>query len=214
MFKIHIWNLGKYNEGELVGGWINLPISEKKINNFLKQVVGLDKNYEEYMISDYELDLQYSPFEYENIYKLNLLAKACEKIIDLEKINCYLDTQTNLGILEIINIVLQEDKIPYYSYGFKSDFMDKEEKYGYEIADLTGISEILDKNNISDYFNFKRYGEMSSNLDCVELFKNGYVDMNDEVNLSFYSEDEIKEIIDEKCVVNINNQTFNEMEVE
>ena len=207
MFKIHIWNLGKYNEGELVGDWINLPASEKKINNFLKQVVGLDKNYEEYMISDYELDLQYSPFEYENIYMLNLLAKAYEKIEDLEKINCYLETQSSLGISEIINVILQEEKIPYYSYGVESPIMDKEEKYGYAIADLMGISEILDNNNISDYFDFKRYGDMCRISNSVELFDNGYIDTNEDLDLKFYSTDEIKEILngDERDSVNVNN---------
>ena len=45
MLKIWIGNLGKYNEGELVGDWIDLPKSEEKIEKFLKEVVGLNNEY-------------------------------------------------------------------------------------------------------------------------------------------------------------------------
>lgn len=215
MLKLHLWNLGKYNEGELVGGSIKLPVSEKKLNNFLKQVVGLNGEYEEYMISDYETDLQYSPFEFENIYMLNTLARISENIQDLEKINSYIDTQANLRITEIMNIILQEEKIPYYTYGFEGiencRYMDKEEKYGYSIAEATGITDLLDNHNISDYFDFKRYGEVCCSLDCVELYDNGYVDLNEEIDLSFYSEDEIKEI--EKEMVAKSNIRENEKEI-
>lgn len=213
MFKVHVWNLGKYNEGELVGGWINLPTSEKKIKEFLTQVVELNANYEEYMISDYEIDLNYSPFEYDNIYNLNLLAKASERIMDLEKINCYLDTRADFSISEIINVILQEENIPYYDYGMdNSIYMDKEEKYGYAMADVSGISDILENYKISDYFDYKRYGDMCRISDSVELFDNGYINLSEEIDLDYYSLDEIKEILnkDEKCMVK--NQSFSEME--
>lgn len=216
LLKVHLWNLGKYNESELVGGWIKLPVSEKKLDNFLKQVVGLNGEYEEYMISDYETDLQYSPFEYENIYMLNILATISERIQNIETINCYIDTQANLSITEIINIILQEEKIPYYTYGFEGiencEYMDKEEKYGYSMAEATGVTDILDKNNIIDYFDFKRYGEVWCSLDSVELYDNGYIDLNEEIDLSFYSEDEIKDIAKEMIAENSNNQNLEEME--
>ena len=34
MFNVGIGNLGKYNEGELVGEWLNIPVSKKKIKYF------------------------------------------------------------------------------------------------------------------------------------------------------------------------------------
>ena len=65
MLNVWIGNLGKYNEGELVGGWLKLPKSDKEIDEFLKNVVELNDEYEEYMINDYETDLPYKVYEYD-----------------------------------------------------------------------------------------------------------------------------------------------------
>ena len=68
MLNVWIGNLGKYNEGELVGEWLELPVSKKDLDAFSREKVGLqltqeevDKAlvetgvcYEEYMINDYE----------------------------------------------------------------------------------------------------------------------------------------------------------------
>lgn len=71
MLNVWIGNLGKYNEGELVGEWLELPVSKKELDTFLREKVGLQLTqeevnkllaengvcYEEYMINDYETDL-------------------------------------------------------------------------------------------------------------------------------------------------------------
>ena len=57
MFKIYLTNLGKYNEGELVGKWIDLPISEEELEATLEEI-GIDgEKYEETFITDYETDI-------------------------------------------------------------------------------------------------------------------------------------------------------------
>lgn len=53
MLNIWVGNLGKYNEGELKGGWLELPKEKEEIDEFLKKVVGLNDEYEEYMINDF-----------------------------------------------------------------------------------------------------------------------------------------------------------------
>lgn len=92
---IRVWvgNLGKYVEGELKGGWANLPMPQRELNQFLRDTVGLGPEaaearatgrvYEEYAIHDYEYDglleaLDYRPDEYENLDDLNLLARAAQ----------------------------------------------------------------------------------------------------------------------------------------
>ena len=80
MLNIWVGNLGKYNEGELKGGWLELPKEKEEIDEFLKEVVGLNDEYEEYMINDFETDLPYKVNEYESIKMLNLLAKVSENI--------------------------------------------------------------------------------------------------------------------------------------
>ena len=46
--QVYIANLGKYNEGELVGDWFSLPLDEEVI----AERIGLNAEYEEYAIHD------------------------------------------------------------------------------------------------------------------------------------------------------------------
>ena len=41
---VYIANLGKYNEGYLVGAWFTFPIDEEDV----KEKIGLNERYEEY----------------------------------------------------------------------------------------------------------------------------------------------------------------------
>lgn len=49
--RVYIANLGKYNEGELVGAWFTPPVDFDEV----KERIGLNDEYEEYTIHDYEL---------------------------------------------------------------------------------------------------------------------------------------------------------------
>lgn len=84
MIKGFITNLGKYNEGELIGEWITFPIDEDDLQEVFKRI-GIsdepDENgvyYEEYFFTDWD-GCYYCGFgEYESIDKLNELAEALE----------------------------------------------------------------------------------------------------------------------------------------
>ena len=52
--QVYIANLGKYNEGELVGAWFTFPIDFEEV----KEKIGLNDEYEEYAIHDYEYPLR------------------------------------------------------------------------------------------------------------------------------------------------------------
>lgn len=80
ILNLYVANLGKYNEGELKGGWIVLPKTEEEINEFLKEEVGINDQYEEWAIHDYETDFGIKVGEYDNIFELNEIA---EKINDM-----------------------------------------------------------------------------------------------------------------------------------
>jgi len=69
--RVFITNLGKYNEGELVGKWIDLPAyDDQEIVEALESIdVKNGTRYEEYFITDYELPFQIE--EYTNVFKLN-----------------------------------------------------------------------------------------------------------------------------------------------
>ncbi len=65
--KSTIANLGKYNEGELVGAWFTFPIDFEEV----EEKIGLNDEYEEYAIHDYELP--FTVDEYTSIGELNRL---------------------------------------------------------------------------------------------------------------------------------------------
>ena len=153
MLNVWIGNLGKYNEGELVGEWLKLPVSKQELDTFLREKVGLqltqeevDKAlekdgvcYEEYMINDYETDLPIKISEYENLDNLNLLATIAENVNDMDAINAYVDSQGEMTLEELANLMEQEDAIAYFSFSNDNSFMSSEEKMGYEMAEATGV---------------------------------------------------------------------------
>lgn len=82
---IYVGNLGMYNEGYLVGGWLELPVSEDKLGEFLRDTVKINEYYMEYFFDSCESDL---PIELEphlflsNIYILNECIKEIENLTD------------------------------------------------------------------------------------------------------------------------------------
>lgn len=80
--KAYITNLGKYNEGCLVGKWIDFPIDEDDFTSELESI-GVKENtmYEEWFITDYDCSLfdMYDAFgEYPNIDDINEVAEALD----------------------------------------------------------------------------------------------------------------------------------------
>ena len=59
-------NLGKYNEGYLVGAWFTFPIDEEDV----KEKIGLNEQYEEYAIHDTD-NFPIAIGEYVSIEELN-----------------------------------------------------------------------------------------------------------------------------------------------
>lgn len=77
--RVYIANLGKYNEGELVGDWFTPPLDEDEI----AERIGLNDEYEEYAIHDYEL-----PFEIDEYTPLEEVNRLCEMVEELDYPMC------------------------------------------------------------------------------------------------------------------------------
>ena len=210
MLNVWIGNLGKYNEGELVGEWLKLPVSKQELDTFLREKVGLqltqaevDKAleedgvcYEEYMINDYETDLPIKISEYENLDNLNLLATIAENVNDMDAINAYVDSQGEMTLEELANLMEQEDDIAYFRFSNDSFSMSAEEKMGYEMAEATGLLETLQKLQIEEFFDFEGYGSSWENGD-ITILDNGYIDFGDsDIDLNRYTLEELKEQYD------------------
>lgn len=194
MIDVWIGNLGKYNEGELVGGWLKLPKTNEEIDKFLKEVVMLNEEYEEYMINDYATDLPLHIGEYENLKNLNLIAKIAENVTEMEAIEAYVDSQGEMTLEELANLMEQEDDIGYYRFSSGNEYMSSEEKMGYEMAESIGIIDTLRRMGIEDFFDFESYGRSWENGD-ITIMDNGYIDFgNTSVDLHKYSLEELAEM--------------------
>ena len=111
--KAYITNLGKYNEGCLVGKWIDFPIDEDDFASELESI-GVKENtmYEEWFITDYDCSLfdMYDAFgEYPNIDDINEVSEALEdhesEFTALMEVCSYTDA---LGYLESENYTFYE----------------------------------------------------------------------------------------------------------
>ena len=91
-FEAFITNLGKYNEGELIGEWVKFPTTPEKLQEVFEHIgIGSQDEfgsvYEEWFISDYDcyVDGLYDKLgEYESLDELNYLASKLEELGDAE----------------------------------------------------------------------------------------------------------------------------------
>ncbi len=56
-FRAYVTNLGKYNEGELVGEWVDFPIDEDEFSDILTRIE-IGPQYEEWFVTDYDCNLE------------------------------------------------------------------------------------------------------------------------------------------------------------
>ena len=104
ILSAYVTNLGKYNEGELVGKWLDFPTTQKEINKVLHEI-GIDGiRYEEIFITDYESNicrLTECFGEYESLFALNYLAeKIQESDSTIEEVEALLDFGEYTGSIE------------------------------------------------------------------------------------------------------------------
>lgn len=120
--KIALTNLGKYNEGELVYKWVELPASEEELTAALEEI-GVNEQYEEFFISDYEAPLGIEVGEYENIEKLNEFAELLEGIEVPEKKYGRYDTG------DVLNFAheLEDNGLVPDAYYYIGDIVDDEQ---------------------------------------------------------------------------------------
>ena len=105
--QVYIANLGKYNEGELVGGWFSFPLDEEVI----AERIGLNAEYEEYAIHDTD-NFPMEISEYISISELNRIYEQLEELPDylLDDLDSFV---SYYGSLE--ELVEHKDDIILYS---------------------------------------------------------------------------------------------------
>ena len=144
--SIYLTNLRKYNEGKLVGKWIELPLWEDDLEEELKEVLDGD---EEYFIADWEAPKGFDIGEYSNLYSLNEEAEEYEDILR-DKFGGN-EEAFELALSEYDNNISRYESADIYI--FNGDMSDVAREYisTYPTQDIPDI--------FLDYFDFSAYGE-------------------------------------------------------
>lgn len=149
MMNIYLTNLGKYNEGELIGEWVELPVSQEELQKVFERI-GINEEYEEYCITDYECDF-YEVGEYESLDALNEMAERIEELDEEES--------------EVVKVLMSElgytldeaiDKVNSGDYTIYSDCDDMTD-IAYQVVDECGyLNNVPD--NVARYFDYESFG--------------------------------------------------------
>ncbi|MGN0394254.1 MAG: antirestriction protein ArdA [Coprococcus sp.] len=172
MLRIYLTNLGKYNEGELLGEWVELPVSQEELTKVFDRIQICHDNvdysdecgnlYEEYFITDYETDIEgVEVGEYSNLNELNELA---EQLDELEE-----DAQKAIQAMLLdgytFNDALEKASNGDYTIYYNCDDMTA---VAYEVVENCGyLNNVPD--NVARYFDYESFGR---DLDIEGKFYN------------------------------------------
>ena len=163
-FEAFVTNLGKYNEGELVGEWVKFPITEEEMQKVFERIrIGTKDEfgqvYEEWFITDYECPVQgvYDMLgEYESLDKLNYLASRIEELDkwEQEKFVAIMESGCDevSDIDDLINLTYNLD-----NFDFLPSITD-ESDLGYYYVNEAGIYSEKDLGPLANYIDYERFG--------------------------------------------------------
>ena len=177
-FAAFITNLGKYNEGELVGEWVKFPTTAEEMKEVFKRIgIGqrddFGQPYEEWFITDYDcyVDGLYDKLgEYENLDELNYLASKLDEMSDSEyaQFQAGMEMGDHCGSLqEIIN--LTENLDCYEIYPNIEDYDDLG-RYYIEELDAMQVPE-----HLQNYIDYEAYGRDVAMDENGSFTDQGYV---------------------------------------
>lgn len=193
-FEAFVTNLGKYNEGELVGEWVKFPISNEEMQEVFKRI-GINRRYEEWFITDYDYpdpgiyDLL---GEYESLSELNYLAN---QIMELDESEEFWQAVLDLGeytgsVQDLINLTENMDCFDYLS-GVTSD-----SDLGYYWIEESGCYDTKALGVLSNYIDYEGFGRDIRFEESGTYTDHGYVRLNGSRFVDVY-DGEIEHIPDE-----------------
>ena len=177
-FAAFITNLGKYNEGELVGEWVKFPTTAEEMKEVFKRIgIGqrddFGQPYEEWFITDYDcyVDGLYDKLgEYESLDELNYLASKLDEMSDSEyaQFQAGMEMGDHCGSLqEIIN--LTENLDCYEVYPHIADYDDLGRYY----IDELEVMQVPE--HLQNYIDYEAYGRDVAMDENGSFTDQGYV---------------------------------------
>lgn len=142
--RAFVTNLGKYNEGELVGKWVDFPIDEDEFEEVLEEI-GIDgEQYEEWFVTDCECEVDLYLGQYVSLDELNEAAEALAKW-DEDEASAIADV---FGAEQLL-CTTQDDYMFYH--------VDNEDDLGYYVAENGGYLDEL-PDFAKRYFDYEAFG--------------------------------------------------------
>ena len=185
LFEAYVTNLGKYNEGELVGEYLKFPTTPEEVQALLKRI-GVDGvRYEEIFITDFNgdvLGLYDHLGEYENLDELNHLACLLSELdqSDLEKFEAVIDSgEHTSSVADLINLTQNLDCFEFYP-----DVHSDEELGRMYVLEFGGV-EVPE--HLIDYIDYEAYGRDVRINDSGHYAPGGYVADNRSRFLEYYT---------------------------
>ena len=177
-FAAFITNLGKYNEGELVGEWVKFPTTAEEMKEVFKRIgIGqrddFGQPYEEWFITDYDcyVDGLYDKLgEYESLDELNYLASKLDEMSDSEyaQFQAGMEMGDHCGSLQDI-INLTENLDCYEVYPHIEDYDDLG-RYYIEELEVMQVPE-----HLQNYIDYEAYGRDVAMDENGSFTDQGYV---------------------------------------
>ena len=177
-FAAFITNLGKYNEGELVGEWVKFPTTAEELKEVFKRIgIGqkddFGQPYEEWFITDYDcyVDGLYDKLgEYESLDELNYLASKLDEMSESEyaQFQAGMEMGDHCGSLqEIINLTENLDCYEVYP-----DIHDYDDLGRYYIEELE-VMQVPE--HLQNYIDYEAYGRDVAMDENGSFTDQGYV---------------------------------------
>lgn len=177
-FAAFITNLGKYNEGELVGEWVKFPTTHEELKKVFERIgIGAKDDfghpYEEWFITDYDCyvgNLYDLLGEYANLDELNYLASKLDDM-SRDEHNQFLaamEVGDHTGsIQELINLTENLD-----CYDIYPDIEDHDDLGRYYIDELEAM-QVPD--HLRNYIDYEAYGRDVALDEGGDFTEFGYV---------------------------------------
>ena len=177
-FAAFITNLGKYNEGALVGEWVKFPTTAEELKKVFERIgIGakddFGQTYEEWFITDYDcyVDGLYDLLgEYANLDELNYLASKLDDMSqdEYERFQAAMEIGDHTGsIQELINLTENLDCYEVYP-----DIHDHDDLGRYYIEELDAMQV---PEHLRNYIDYEAYGRDIALEESGQFTDLGYV---------------------------------------
>ena len=170
MIKIYLTDLSAYNEGHLIGKWIELPLTPFELSQAVSEVLSEgeeasgSEDHEETFITDYEADISID--EYDDIYRLNELAETMNSYNNEDLLKLQLLSYEGYDEREVMSKGLDTYEVEIHDYSGDKSFTDVYELLAHDLVSEGAFGVI--PSHLENYIDYSAIGRDLS-MDYTEF---------------------------------------------